>query len=114
MPRPLGVRRPLSLVLLAAFMATGQGVAGLELAWHVGHGDDQHERAPHVEGAGGASHGDTCQLTVAQSDGRLPVLPSAAPALAQAGGSLAVSAADGLVGARQTARTLSRAPPIIG
>lgn len=110
----LRARRLLSLVLLAAFVATGQGVSALELAWHVGHVDDQHERAPHVEAAGGASHGDTCQLTVAHSDGRLPILPSAAPAIAQAGGSPLVGPADGLFNACQAAPTRSRAPPIVG
>lgn len=116
MPASVGrcTRRLLSLLLLAAFVATGQGVAGLELAWHMGHVDDQHERAPHVEAAGGASHGDTCQLTVAHSDGRLPVLPSAAPAVAQAGGSPLVGPADGPFSTCQAAPTRSRAPPILG
>lgn len=107
-------RRLCSLILLAAFVATGQGVAALELAWHVGHVDDQHERVPHVEAAGGASHGDTCQLTVAQSDGRLPVLASKAPARPQSGGSVQVPALEGFLGACQVPPTQSRAPPIIG
>lgn len=110
----LRARRLLSLVLLAAFVATGQGVAGLELAWHMGHLDDQHERAPHFEAAGGASHADICQLTVAHPDGRLPVRPSAAPAVAEAGGSPLAGPADGPFSSCRTAPARSRAPPILG
>lgn len=116
MPRPAvpHARRLTSLLLLLAFVATGQGVAALELAWHVGHVEDQHERAPHAEAAGGGSHGDNCQLTVGHTDGRLPVLPGAAALPACPAALLLAGPADPLPGAGRTAPTQSRAPPIPG
>jgi hypothetical protein len=71
----------LRLLTLAAFLLTGPGLSGLEIAAHLtgnGSGGDgtEHARAPHFEVAGTWSHAEHCGLGLAAHDGRLPARPS--------------------------------------
>ncbi|HEX9167098.1 MAG TPA: hypothetical protein VF862_14390 [Gemmatimonadales bacterium] len=71
-PAGHSVRRLLAALLLGAFLVTGSGTAGLELAWHLAQANDQHASTPHFEAAGGTAHADHCQLGLSHAVGRLP------------------------------------------
>jgi hypothetical protein len=108
-------RRLVSLLALAGFLATGPGLAGVELGAHLlGVVDPSHARQVHIEAAGSLAHADHCQLGLTCGEGRLALVGlsvtprrlSAAPLPASGGASVPASA--------PTAPSLPRAPPLVG
>jgi hypothetical protein len=100
-------------IALAAFLAAGPGVPGLELAFHLAHGAGPgHGTEVHVEEAGAATHGDHCQLSTGAATARLPDRPTARLAPDLAADRLAGPVCFGALVGNRFLPALPRAPPL--
>jgi hypothetical protein len=64
------IRRVVSLLLTAALVATGPGLALVEARAHAEHGQQDHSRREHFEALGGQDHSDRCTVGIASPPAR--------------------------------------------
>lgn len=106
------VRRAASLFALVGFLATGPGLAGVELGAHLsGLVDPAHARQIHVEAAGSLAHADHCQLGLGCGDGRPPTPVPAGPRHRVTAPPTPDHPPEVVAAATEAAPSLPRAPP---
>ena len=107
--------RALGLAAWLSFLGAAPSVGGLELAWHLAHGSPpDHGQAPHVEEAGGATHGDHCQLGPSKPGPGRIAATAPVPVPVAADRCVLPAFALPVAGGLHTLPFQARAPPLIG